>query len=123
VVHEHQSPSAGIPWDKEAVYRAYAGPLNNWSNEQIDVNVFKLYSHDNVRSTAFDRNSIGGRSAFKMAIREHEGRWWMYTSTFWEPGYNIIDITDPTRPTRCATSCSIFGRHSRRFKCKLRATS
>jgi hypothetical protein len=42
---------------------------------------------------------LGGRSAFKMAIREHEGRWWMYTSTFWEPGYNIIDITDPTRPT------------------------
>jgi len=31
---------------------------------------------------------LGGRSAFKMAIREHEGRWWMYTSTFWEPGYN-----------------------------------
>ena len=30
-IHEHQSPAADIPWDKEAVYRYYMGPPNNWS--------------------------------------------------------------------------------------------
>lgn len=38
------------------------------------------------------------RPAFKMAIREVNGRWYLYTGHFWHSGWSIIDVTDPTHP-------------------------
>ncbi len=58
LIHEHQNPQADIPWDKEAVYAYYAGPPNNWSREQTDVNLFRTYGRLFTRSTRFDRASI-----------------------------------------------------------------
>lgn len=58
LIHEHQNPQADIPWDREAVYAYYAGPPNNWTREQVDVNLFKLYKRFFTRSTRFDRESI-----------------------------------------------------------------
>lgn len=58
LIHEHQSPAADIPWDKEAVYAYYAGPPNNWSRQQTDVNLFKLYRRFGTRTTKFDTQSI-----------------------------------------------------------------
>jgi len=57
-IHEHQSPAANIPWDKEAVYRYYMGPPNNWSKEEIDLNLFQRYSREITQFTEFDRTSI-----------------------------------------------------------------
>ena len=57
-IHEHQSPAADIPWDKEAVYRYYMGPPNNWSKEEIDLNLFQRYSREITQFTEFDRKSI-----------------------------------------------------------------
>ena len=57
-IHEHQSPSGGIQWNKEAVYRSLSGPPNNWSKEQIDHNVISRYSKDQTQFTAFDPRSI-----------------------------------------------------------------
>ena len=57
-IHEHQNPTANIPWDKEAVYKYYAGPPNNWSREKTDVNLFRLYRRWGTRTTKFDRESI-----------------------------------------------------------------
>ena len=45
-IHEHSSPAAGIPWDKEAVYRYYQGPPNNWSRADVDFNLFQRYSQN-----------------------------------------------------------------------------
>ena len=57
-IHEHQSPGATIPWDKEAVYRYYGGPPNNWSRQQVDVNLFELYDRTITQFSQFDPKSI-----------------------------------------------------------------
>lgn len=57
-IHEHQNPSAGIPWNKPAVYRYYAGAPNFWSQQQIDSNVFEKYSQNETQFSAFDSASI-----------------------------------------------------------------
>lgn len=58
LVHEHQNPDAGIPWNKPAVYDYYSGPPNNWTKDQVDVNLFQRYDENQVRFTGFDRESI-----------------------------------------------------------------
>jgi len=57
-IHEHQNPSTNIPWNKPAVYRAYAGPPNFWSKEKVDVHLFQTYSTDKTQFSQFDRHSI-----------------------------------------------------------------
>jgi hypothetical protein len=57
-IHEHQNPSTDIPWDKEAVYKYYQGPPNNWTKAQVDVNLFTRYSADITQFSQFDRESI-----------------------------------------------------------------
>jgi len=57
-IHEHQNPGSNIPWDKEAVYRYYMGPPNNWTKEQIDLNLFQRYGRTVTQFTEFDPKSI-----------------------------------------------------------------
>lgn len=57
-LHEHQSPAQAIPWDEAAVLAEFSGPPNNWSDDEIRHNVLRRYTHDSVRSTAWDRRSI-----------------------------------------------------------------
>ncbi len=57
-IHEHQNPDVEIPWDKEAVYRYYANPPNNWSRADVDHNLFEVYSRDSTQFSEFDRSSI-----------------------------------------------------------------
>ncbi len=58
LAHEHQNPAGGIEWNREEVIRDLSGPPNNWSLEQIEHNVFRKYSADQIRGTAFDGHSI-----------------------------------------------------------------
>lgn len=57
-IHEHQHPQAGIPWNKEAVYRYYMGPPNNWTRSQVDSNLFQRYGADITQFSQFDTHSI-----------------------------------------------------------------
>ncbi len=57
-IHEHQNPATNVPWNKEAVYEYYAGPPNNWSKSQTDINLFTRYSAMLTQFSAFDRDSI-----------------------------------------------------------------
>ena len=57
-IHEHQNPAANIPWDKEAVYRYYAGPPNFWSRQETDVNLFQKYAESLTQFSDFDPLSI-----------------------------------------------------------------
>ncbi len=41
---------------------------------------------------------LDGRPGFKMAIREAQGRWWLYVAHFWDSGWTVLDVTDPTAP-------------------------
>jgi hypothetical protein len=38
---------------------------------------------------------LDDRPAFKMAIRELQGRWYLYTGHFWHSGWSIVDVTEP----------------------------
>jgi hypothetical protein len=57
-IHEHQNPSVNIPWDKEAVYKYYMGPPNNWTREEVDNNIFEKYSTTRTQYSQFDKDSI-----------------------------------------------------------------
>lgn len=58
LIHEHQSPQAQIKWNKDAVYRYYAGPPNHWSKAEVDANVFMRYSEQTANASNFDPHSI-----------------------------------------------------------------
>jgi serralysin len=55
-IHEHQHPTAGIPWDKPAVYAYYA--RQGWDQAQVDNNLFAKYAASQMNSTAYDKLSI-----------------------------------------------------------------
>src|SRR5689334_4613018 len=57
-IHEHQHPNAGIPWDRDAVFRYYTGPPNNWTRAQVETNLFQRYSATQTQFSAFDTKSI-----------------------------------------------------------------
>jgi hypothetical protein len=56
--HEHQSPAAGIPWNKTAVYKYYEGAPNNWDKATVDSNIFDKYSYTQTDYSAYDPTSI-----------------------------------------------------------------
>ncbi len=58
MIHEHQNPSATIPWNKKAVYDYYQGAPNYWTHEQVDINVFTRYSADLTKFSEYDPASI-----------------------------------------------------------------
>ncbi len=51
---------------------------------------------DNVELLAY--HDLDGRSGFKLAVREFEDRFFLYVAALWEPGFTILDVTDPARP-------------------------
>ncbi|MGW5615987.1 beta-glucuronidase AbsR1 [Streptomyces sp. NPDC003877] len=58
MLHEHQSPFAGIHWDDEAVYAELAGPPNHWSRERTDRNILRKLGPDEVNGSVWDPQSI-----------------------------------------------------------------
>lgn len=57
MLHEHYSPVAGIPWNKEAVY-AELKKSQGWDKETVDVNLFQQYNVSYTNGTKYDRKSI-----------------------------------------------------------------
>ena len=57
-IHEHQSPTEHLHWDKKAVYAAFSGAPNYWTKEEIDDNILKKYSPKGIAASAFDIDSI-----------------------------------------------------------------
>ncbi|KYF58933.1 hypothetical protein BE08_35345 [Sorangium cellulosum] len=56
LIHEHQSPAAGIRWNEQQVYKDLSGPPNRWDPETIYRNVLAVQADTNY--TEFDRRSI-----------------------------------------------------------------
>ena len=50
----------------------------------------------NMRAIGY--TDLDGRPAFKMALHQAGERWYLYTATFWHPGLNIVEVTDPANP-------------------------
>ncbi|GEM_PF-541557 len=57
LVHEHQNPEAGIPWNKQKVYDYYMKSYG-WDKDQVDLNLFKKYTKDETKYSKFDKDSI-----------------------------------------------------------------
>jgi hypothetical protein len=57
LLHEHYSPLAGIPWNKELVYKEL-GQSQGWDKLTVDVNLFQQYSLTYTQGTSYDRKSI-----------------------------------------------------------------
>lgn len=55
-VHEHSSPTAKIPWNKDKTYAYYKE--RGWSQEKVDSNVFEVYDENTVTFSKFDPKSI-----------------------------------------------------------------
>jgi hypothetical protein len=47
---------------------------------------------------AIGYTDLDGRPAFKLALHKAGDRWYLYTATFWHPGLNIVEVTDPANP-------------------------
>lgn len=58
MLHEHQSPFAGIHWDDEAVYAELAGPPNHWSRERTHRNILRKLDPDEANGSVWDPQSI-----------------------------------------------------------------
>ncbi|MFE2580151.1 M12 family metallopeptidase [Streptomyces sp. NPDC059378] len=58
MVHEHQSPFAGLHWDDEAVYADLAGPPNFWSRETTYVNILRKLDLAEANGSVWDPLSI-----------------------------------------------------------------
>jgi hypothetical protein len=57
-IHEHQSPSGDIPWNRTELYRYYGRPPNNWSREQVNFQIVNKYNTDIVNASEYDSASI-----------------------------------------------------------------
>jgi hypothetical protein len=55
--HEHQHPKADIPWNKPFVYNYYLTRYN-WSEDEVDHNLFKTLETTATRTTPYDKTSI-----------------------------------------------------------------
>lgn len=59
MIHEHQSPAAGIPWDKDKVYQFFATTQNPpWTQSDVDRNIFEKYSVSSTNYSQYDPQSI-----------------------------------------------------------------
>lgn len=44
-------------------------------------------------------HDLDGRPAFKLALQESGGRWFLYLAHLWDRGWSILDVTDPRSPS------------------------
>jgi hypothetical protein len=59
LLHEHESPLAKIPWDKNAVYKYYTGPPNCWTHQDVNEQVLQREKPGpDIALTTFDKHSI-----------------------------------------------------------------
>jgi serralysin len=57
MIHEHQSPAGGIPWDEPKVYKYYRDQYK-WEPKMVYDNVLFRYTEDQANSSEFDPDSI-----------------------------------------------------------------
>ncbi|MGH7773238.1 MAG: LVIVD repeat-containing protein [Candidatus Binatia bacterium] len=58
------------------------------------------YFANNVEVLGY--HDLEGRPAFKLAMQEVSGRWYLYMGNLWHRGWTILDVTDPTCPEHVA---------------------
>jgi Astacin (Peptidase family M12A) len=56
--HEHQSPFAGIEWNRPAVYKEFSGTPNKWNPNEIDENILNKIPANQLTGSEWDSKSI-----------------------------------------------------------------
>jgi hypothetical protein len=51
---------------------------------------------ENVELVGYD--DLEGRSGFKLALHEANGRFYLYVAALWHSGWSIVDVTEPRSP-------------------------
>jgi hypothetical protein len=74
---------------------ASAAAAQDGPSPRVGVGVDGAIAH-NVEAIGY--SELEGRPAFKLTIREHRGRWYLYTGHFWHRGWSVVDVTDPAKP-------------------------
>jgi hypothetical protein len=54
-IHEHSQPNVNIEWNRQVVIDEHKGI---WTEDQVEQNIFRKYSRQQVESTHFDEFSI-----------------------------------------------------------------
>jgi hypothetical protein len=110
-IHEHQNPSGGIRWNKEAVIRSLSGPPNNWDRATIEHNMFEAYQKSQLNGSQFDPKSImlypippewtldGFSSQANSQFSELDKKWMRDQY----PGRGGVDPVDPGTPPKMFT--------------------
>lgn len=56
-IHEHQSPSSNIPWDKQAILRALS-IIPGWDEQKIQINILDKFPSSDISNSEYDEDSI-----------------------------------------------------------------
>lgn len=56
----------------------------------------KPYLAHNIEVLGY--HDLGGKPAFKLAMQEVAGRWYLYMGHLWHRGWSILEVTDPSSP-------------------------
>lgn len=56
----------------------------------------KPYLANNIEVLGY--HDLGGKPAFKLAMQEVGGRWYLYMGHLWHRGWSILEVTDPSSP-------------------------
>ncbi|HWO40543.1 MAG TPA: hypothetical protein VNO43_01930, partial [Candidatus Eisenbacteria bacterium] len=58
------------------------------------------YFSENIEVVGY--HDLQDRPAFKLAMQEVNGRWFLYTGSLWHRGWTILEVTDPAAPRHMA---------------------
>jgi hypothetical protein len=47
-------------------------------------------------------HDLHNKPAFKLAMQEKNGRWYLYLAHLWHSGWSVLDVTDPSAPQHAA---------------------
>lgn len=47
-------------------------------------------------------HDLADKPAFKLAMQEKNGRWYLYVAHLWHRGWSVLNVTEPTEPELCA---------------------
>ena len=114
-IHEHQSPTANIPWNREKVYQYYHDTQNPpWTRQMVDNNVFYKYLESSTNSTAFDPKSIMLYAIPSILTTDGSSTTW--NSELSDLDKSFIKKIYPYQPCEPGVTCC-FDKKGRRIPC------
>lgn len=58
LTHEHMNPGGKVKWNRKQVIEDLSGPPNNWTEDEIEINMFQTFEKHETNFTELDSKSI-----------------------------------------------------------------